>query len=288
MSQSVRTGLVCSRPVAILAILGAFALTSQAEATRPAAIIVEPKRDEAVPRRMEVVGKTMIPGQPIVLVRPEVAGGHWWVQPPAAMAQRGHFRSQVCFGNDRSRPGDRFQVAIVVVRTVEEVSFFRDKEHLAALPDALPRSEVITVQLDASRPAEAASAGTAAVAIRQPKAGDRVTQDAIVRGEHRGGHPVILVRSDDANEVWWVQGPVVHDDEHTFAAKVRFGNDRTAAGQKFRMVVLLLPSAKAAEDVPPGATFARLPDDLPHSAEIVVTLVRANSSTSADPTPQQP
>jgi hypothetical protein len=216
----------------------------------------------------------------VVLVRPGAAG-EWYVQPPPELNERGYFKTTARFGNDKTAVGQKFQVAVVIIRSPEELEFFRGKEVLPMVPDSLARSEVIPVTLgdtaDRKEPDgnEAAGKKEAAVptaTLLSPAADAVVKTKTRVAGRVSGkAWPVVLVRSDDPNESWWVQGPLELNSMGEFTCMAHFGSDKTPGGKPFRVIVLLLPDEKGASALPVGLALAQLPADVPRSAEIVVT-----------------
>jgi hypothetical protein len=252
-----------------------------ADTSRSAVTIISPKRDSGVNPSHEVVGKMSIAAQPIVLVRAEVPGGEWYVQPTIGPNERGYFKSKARFGNDKTARGQRFQIAVVAARNKAELDFFNGKEFVPAIPEMMAISPTITVVLgDASakekRESDSKVAGTTSAGLlTHPRNNDSVASMMQVTGKVRTDEfPIVLVRNDERNEEWWVQGPIEFNKQGDFACQTRFGNEKTPDGQRFRVVVLSLPKAVAETSFSIGKAIAKLPDDVPRSDEIVVTVSR--------------
>ncbi|SMP76386.1 hypothetical protein SAMN06265222_12128 [Neorhodopirellula lusitana] len=87
--------------------------------------------------------------------------------------------------------------------------------------------------------------------------------------------PVILIRSTQANDDWWVQGVCVPDGRNRFVSSVRFGNGSTPAGTRF-WIVAIYPDAEQAKELRPGLSLEQLPEGVSQSTEVEV--VRNNPS----------
>jgi len=250
---------------------------NNAPAKAPATII-SPKRDETVTRWHEVVGKAAIAGQPIVLVRPQSLGGEWYVQAPVEVDGRGNFKSKVCFGSDLTKPGAKFQVAVIVLRTAEEVEFFKGKEVLLAIPETFLQTEAVSVVLGTG---EVEVAAKLSGAILTPTANLKVKSLQEITGKlTTKGWPVVLVRSDEANEEWWVQGSPKINTKGAFASTAQFGNEKTPSGKRFRLTFLTLPSVKEAAAFAIGSSLPKLPSDIPHAEPVTVILDRPEAAVA--------
>lgn len=87
------------------------------------------------------------------------------------------------------------------------------------------------------------------------------------------GEPVVLVRADLPNEPWWVQSKPTPSAKDRFKAKAIFGNSRSPAGARFRVLVILVDPKVALRDYPTGQVIRKLPD-VPRSREMLVTMPR--------------
>lgn len=87
------------------------------------------------------------------------------------------------------------------------------------------------------------------------------------------GQPVVLVRADQANEPWWVQGKPTPAGRDKFTAKAIFGNSRSPVGARFRVLVILVDPKVALSNYPTGQVIRKLPD-VPRSREMLVTMPR--------------
>lgn len=243
------------------------------------ATIVSPKRDEVVEPVHEFVGRVSIPGQPMVLIRPDVPGGEWYPQPTPEVSDRGVLKAKLRFGNDKTAKGTKFQVAIVVLTTDEDAELFKGKESLALVPETIAHSEVISVVLGkatSKKPAPETTPLAGLITYPEPEA--KVKTVTEVSGKMTSeGWPVVIVRSNDPNDHWWIQGTAKFGEEGTFTSSARFGNDKTPNGKSFSVAFLTFPSAKAAEAYATGISLESLPIGISMSKEVSVILERPES-----------
>jgi hypothetical protein len=245
-------------------------------ANRRGAMIVSPKRNKEVERSQEVIGKLHVPGQPVVLIRSEGGDGTWWIQPAPELRQRGYFRTAARFGNSKSRKGDRFHVVVLVLRSELEAELFKDRESLPDLPKAILKSEQIPVVLgDVTKERGRIEINSAVLKPQQDEKVKRITQ--MIGRVADKKEPVVLVRVDDSGGLWWVQNRAQMAKGGYFKATVRFGNDSTPTGTKFRLVVVTPRSGREAAELKSGASLAELPDGIPRSKVVTVRLERTDT-----------
>lgn len=243
-------------------------------AKRRGATIVSPKRDAEVKRTTEVVGKLQVRGQPVVLIRPAEGDGVWWIQPVPQIGERGHFKTEVRFGSATAKKGDKFLLAVLVLRSVAEFEYLKDKDSLMGLPGNILQSTQLSVVLaeDAKKdpgPAPITSA------VLKPKADSKVERVAELIGRvEEDKQPVVLVRVDDAGGLWWVQDGVEMGQSGYFKTTVRFGNAKTKSGTKFQILVVTPRTGQESEPLKPGKSLAELPFGIPRSKVISVVLHR--------------
>jgi len=108
-----------------------------------------------------------------------------------------------------------------------------------------------------------------------PKAADRVARVEDVKGWinlKSGGWPVVIVRPLVDEEPWFVQPEVEGvTKKGLFTTRAYFGDAMTPAGTEFRILILVAPSKKDAEEkYPRGTTFRSLPADLSTSDPVEV------------------
>ncbi len=113
------------------------------------------------------------------------------------------------------------------------------------------------------------------------------------------GHPVILVRADLPDTPWWVQEPVEMLSAKIFRAKGRFGNAKTRPRTRFFLAAIVLPTKEEAEAYEAGQQVRSLPVNVPRSAIVPLSLIRADETKketvvdvarpdlSADATPEE-
>jgi len=119
-----------------------------------------------------------------------------------------------------------------------------------------------------------AADNTGATLIR-PKQNAKVEKVSEVSGRVlKPGWPVVLVRADQTDCLWWSQDWPVRTSPGHFKAQVRFGNQKTRSGQRFRVVVLMTETREDAKRFQPGTSFKELPEDLPISEQVTVVLER--------------
>ncbi len=123
--------------------------------------------------------------------------------------------------------------------------------------------------------AAALADGRHAAVVLSPKQNADVTRDTELLGRVMvRGWPVVLVQPDQANSPWYAQETVEPTKPGHFKARIRLGNDATPDDTRFRVVVLLLASADAAQEYSVGKVIPTLPEDAARSAEVLVTLRR--------------
>lgn len=113
----------------------------------------------------------------------------------------------------------------------------------------------------------------APVVVMNPKRGQTVDRIHELHGKvQQRGWPIVMVRSDSPDALWWVQSPIETTTRSAFKARVRFGNAKTKSGSKFLVTVALATTKQQMETYAEGASFKELPDDLPRSVELQVTM----------------
>jgi len=109
--------------------------------------ILKPLANARVQRFEELVGRMESNDTPVVLIRPEGAGGQWWVQDNVVFGEGKYFKTKLRFGNDTTPTGTRFLVLVVSPKPGPEALALRAGEALAELPSGIRRSEAVIVQL---------------------------------------------------------------------------------------------------------------------------------------------
>lgn len=117
-----------------------------------------------------------------------------------------------------------------------------------------------------------AADNTGATLIR-PKQKAKVESVSEVSGRVlKPGWPVVLVRADQTDCLWWAQDWPERTSPGHFKAQAQFGNEKTRSGQRFRVIVLLAETREDARQFQPGTSLKELPERLAHSEELVVVL----------------
>jgi hypothetical protein len=108
--------------------------------------------------------------------------------------------------------------------------------------------------------------------VLSPKEGAKVSQTEELEGKlNTEGWPVVLVKPLVADEPWWVQSPVDELNKGKFTTELRFGNEQTKPGTKFRVVIVVAKSKEEAFKFERGMTRAALPAGLPRSVPVTVS-----------------
>ena len=134
---------------------------------------------------------------------------------------------------------------------------------LSAVPAAADRTSHTQVREDPAVLEE--------VVIQTPREGHPVAQiEDVIAGTNARGWPVVLVRSDLPDDLWWVQQGV-EIQRNTFAARVNFGNTRSLSGTSYRLVVVFLDSQDEMMRFRLARQFKELPEGLRRSREFRYT-----------------
>lgn len=138
---------------ALLVIAAAvFALTSIAGAEgkkdeeKAKAKITAPEENGEVDKSDEIEGELMTDGWPVVLVKPLAGESEWWIQSLVSEVKDGKFSTQCQFGDDKTEPGTKFRVIVIVAKNKKEAETYKRGEKRTSLPAGLPRSKQVTVK----------------------------------------------------------------------------------------------------------------------------------------------
>tara|TARA_R110002073_G_scaffold60209_6_gene151198 strand:+ start:612 stop:1505 length:894 start_codon:yes stop_codon:yes gene_type:complete len=267
------------------------------EAKNTGVILQNPQPQEKVKHVVEVAGKVLAPGYPVVLVRADQPGCLWWAQERPTKTSQRSFKVSAQIGNDDSIDGSRFQIVVLMVPTAEGRELFQPGASFRELPPDLARSVETIVVLKKpngmlGKPKRILTKLEALPEIK--RVGSVAGQPELIQSPTENSHveradlvtcsslddrkPVILVRSTQANDDWWVQAASSPDGKSRFVSSARFGNDSTPTGTRFR-IVAIYPDAEQATNLRPGMSIEQLPADVARSAEVEV--VRINSSQFA-------
>ncbi len=113
-----------------------------------ASTILKPRNFGKVQRVTEVAGRVTLEHQPVVLVRDVNGDGLWWAQESAKLDSSGNFTARARFGNAATPHGTKFEVVVIAPRTLQQANEFPVGATLRELPDGIPRSKSITVELE--------------------------------------------------------------------------------------------------------------------------------------------
>lgn len=264
--------LVTLRGITASAILSMAFVQGASAANNTGAMLIRPRQDAEVEMMSEVTGKVLTRGWPIVLVKADLPDCLWWSQEWAApTAAAGHFKAKVRIGNDKSKDGSRFRLVVVMAKSEDDARRFKPGVSFKEIPEELPRSTETVVVL---RHWQFESEAIADV-IKSPAANSQVGRMATVVGKaEKHSQPVVLVRSAESNSQWWVQPEPKLTGDGNFTTSARFGNTKTPAGTRFKMLVIF-PTKTQASAYRPTEPVKQLPKDISHSAEVEVIRIDA-------------
>lgn len=251
----------------MLAVAVGYVTQVQAGDQIAAATILTPQQGDAVLAIGDLTIKTSEPGEPVVLVRAEL-DNMWWVQQSPEPMGDGFFSSRARFGNAKTADGTKFRITVLMPKSAEQAKPFEVGAALKELPSDAPRSAEVQVILQRS-PRLASSPDI----LLQPEQNQEVKQIQEVVGKIApDSQAILLVRSSDPNEPWWVQPPIEMGAEGRFTTNARFGNDQTPPGSRFKLMVIMPKDAQQAEAYQPGDAIKALPPGIGCSKEVEVVL----------------
>ena len=98
------------------------------------------------------------------------------------------------------------------------------------------------------------------------------------------GIPVVFVRSEKGNGVWWTQSIVTPDPTGKFKSDLYFGNEDTPNKSRFQIAVVVLQEKDAAA-LAKGKTVKSLPRD--HLGLQTITVELQHEITRRNATPNK-
>ena len=115
--------------------------------------ITHPTQGNGVTRIVAVEGRFEGEGWPVVFVGYYDAPWSpnqewWWIENPVESLADGAFRIDVGVGDEKTPPGSRFQIVVVVAKSREEADKYIKWSDHESLPANLPRSKMIQVTRD--------------------------------------------------------------------------------------------------------------------------------------------
>ena len=232
---------------------------------KPAAMVLKPKREQKVGQEVEVVGKLLIAGKPVVLVRSDKTGSPWRVQKGVRMISRSTFRVTASLPVHEKPPKGRYRLMIAVPQNAQQAEWFPSGKALSELPLPVAYSvETPLVLVDNDKPGKPTAPAIPAPApklasdtIAYPTAKQPVERVEELTAQVSANHFAVLVRSDERNSPWWVQETGVGG---LVTATVRFGNDKTPAGARFFILVVKVKTPEALQAYPVGTPIKKLPE----------------------------
>jgi hypothetical protein len=225
-----------------------------------------------------VTGTVKAPGQPVILVKPDLPNEPWWVQGQAVPAGPRGFSAKAVFGSAVTLPGTKFRV--IAILTDPKLKQYVTGQVIQDLPE-VPMSDqlLITLVKSGTPPVAVIRAGSdepeeqpRLAEITSPKTSSSVPRVAELKGHIQTGyHPVVLVRPLADDSVWYVQRTPELNENGEFTLKAVLGNSQTKQGQRFRIIVLAAPSKEAVSKLKVGTVVRKIPDGAGVSKETVVT-----------------
>jgi hypothetical protein len=129
----------------------------------------------------------------------------------------------------------------------------------------MPDEDVVAMHAFGAEPDPAEIAQMVDVRISRPAPGSVVARwEDVIAMTLEPGWPVVLVRSEDKGDSWWVQQTVTRQG-NVIGARVNFGNVDTLSAKGFEMVVLLLDNSAQAVRFRTAHEFKAIPPGLRRS-----------------------
>lgn len=118
--------------------------TAKAATTAVSPIAVSTKPGAPV-NRVEHLTCEAAQGWPVILVRDANDRSPWWVQGQAERQEAHTYSARVHFGNERTEPGQRYQIVVLSAADEAAARQYETGTTLDEIPADLPRSESIEV-----------------------------------------------------------------------------------------------------------------------------------------------
>lgn len=230
-----------------------------------------------VSQRHIVTGRLTRTGYPILLIKADRPNARWWVQEHPTMQPDGRFQVSARFGNDKTLPGTRYKVVVLVLPITTDIGHWRPGAVLEQLPATVPRSAESTAIFQRM--------GTKVEivdnVVTSPRQNAIVKQVHSITGNLKTGYAVVVVRSAESGSPWWVQpevrytlqaGTKLAPSARTFSGLIVVGNNRTPDGSRFRIAVLVVKRLSDLRNFKEGLRLTKLPNSIPRSEEITVAL----------------
>ena len=212
---------------------------------------------------------------PVVLVKADLKNEAWYPQSDVEDLGAGRSLVRVRFGSRLTPEGTRFLLRLATPETPQARERFRTGHPLKDLPDGVAYGSVLSVRLnprattrlDATRlrleqrlvdvsGLVAFDSGISARAVSRP-----CRIDGILAADLGENVPVVMVRSEEDPQHWYVQPPC-EVSGNRFRCQLYVGSASTPPGTAFQVIALLVPTDKAGT-YKPGDALRRLPEDCP-------------------------
>ena len=123
-----------------------------------ARLIHKPKDMDVVGRTCEVAGKLAAPGFPVILIRCDAPGNHWWVQEHPKLDEDGTFKMTARVGNDKTPEGSAFQLLALILSSSKDAGQYEPGAHFKDLPEGVQHSAMTRIIMKTKQVSKAAAA----------------------------------------------------------------------------------------------------------------------------------
>ncbi|NND98136.1 MAG: hypothetical protein HKN47_12485, partial [Pirellulaceae bacterium] len=207
---------------------------------------------------------------PIILIRNDKPGSAWYSQPEVVKVGSGRTATGVRFGNAKTIAGERFRIRLAIPTTRRQRAALSTNEPIKQLPDNIQYGAPTIVEFDPDKKPtvefgtlkfeKAVSEGSSLVRLVGPADRSIVSRRPTVTGLCDPSLvPMVLVRTEDDKETWYVQQPCQRSAGGGFRSTVYLGKLGTPAGTKFQVVAILVAPDQV-ENFRAGEPLPELPE----------------------------
>jgi hypothetical protein len=241
-----------------LSILLGTCLTTVAVA-QSSAVIHWPPADGPVATHEDVKIEMRGPGLPVIAIRSLEKGDRWWIQRPVQSSDSQHIEVPARFGNDRTPNGTRFQLAVGIVASSEQAASLAANVLIDELPPEMDTAEIREVVLERSESGRQRADFKAELLYPTPQhIVERVQLISLRLQTPAEELPRLLVRAGSEASDWWVQEPLREAGEGTLEGSARIGNEHTAPGSVFLLLLVVPTDQEARAALKTGAALRDL------------------------------
>ncbi len=226
---------------------------------KPIAVVTSPVAGQAVATSSRVMIEMLGPGHPIIAVRSKEKNSYWWIQEAAKSVSSREYAVDARFGNENTDDRTEFEIVAMVAENARAAASFKLGTAVKQLPAELVQSKMVDVVLD--RTESFSHGATLSAELMQPipnGLAQRLQRVSVRMSDHIGAQPLLLVRSMERNSPWWVQDVMQSDGKGNLTGLARIGNEKTPAGSRFLMM-LVVPNTESARAVAvPGTSMKEI------------------------------